>query len=97
MGRTLSDISPTLPRSLGAAPWRLAEGWGLDQEHPPLLKGGLGDGASRSWVTAELGVTGGPGFTRWESGGALGVSAPEGWGTRGRRSLGQEGGSGGRW
>lgn len=90
MGRTLSDITPTLPRSL-------AEGWGLDQHPPRLSRGGLWDGASQSWVIAELGVTGGPGFTRWESGGALGVSAPEGWGTWGRRSLGQEGGNGGRW
>lgn len=43
---------------------------------PRLSKGGLWDGASQSWVTAELGVTGGPGFTRWESGGALGGLSP---------------------
>lgn len=82
MGRTLSDITPTLPRSLGAAPWRLAEGWGLDQHPPPFERRPVGWGVAElgdcragshwgSWVH-KVGVWWGSGGSQPQKDGALG-------------------------
>ena len=63
VGRVVSDTSRAPPRSLEAAPLRLAEMWACTKENPIQEK---------TWDVRCQGL----GFTRWELSGALGGPSP---------------------